>query len=314
MIRRPTMLSLVREYLAFRRDLGFKLGTAGDELLLFGRYADRSGHRGPLTIALAVRWAKLPVHAKPEYWAWRLHAVRMFAKHRALEDPRTEVPPPGLLGRMYRRAQPHIYSPDELVSLLGAAGKLRRRMRPHSCVALFGLLAVTGMRVGEALRLGREHVDLDTGVIEIVKSKSGKSRLVPLHVSTAEALHRYALERDRIHPMPKSTAFFLTDRGTALTYQRVTVTFRELRRRLGWNRAPGRQPPRVQDLRHTFAVRALLRWYQTGADVDAKILDLATYLGHVNVTCTYWYLTAVPELMALTGRRFERYAAEGDAR
>jgi integrase len=238
----------------------------------------------------------------------------MFAKHRAVEDPRTEVPPPGLLGRTYRRAQPHIYSAEELASLLEAASKLRRRMRPHTCVALFGLLAATGMRVGEALRLGREHVDLDAGVIEVVKSKSGKSRLVPLHGSTVEALHRYVLERERVHPVPKSTAFFLTDRGTALTYQRVTVTFRELRRQLNWRGAPGREPPRVQDLRHTFAVRALLRWYRGGADVDAKITALATYLGHVNVTCTYWYLTAIPELMAFTGRRFERYAAQGGGR
>ncbi len=260
MSRRPTMLSLVQEYLAFRRDLGFQLGTAGDELLLFGRYADRIGHRGPLTIALAVRWAKLPVNAKPEYWAWRLHAVRMFAKHRALEDARTEVPPAGLLGRMYRRAQPHIYCPDELASLLQAASKLRRRMRPHTCVALFGLLAATGMRVGEALRLRREHVDLDAGVIEIVKSKSGRSRLVPLHRSTVEALRRYVLEREHIHPVPKSTAFFLTDRGTALTYQRVTVTFRELRRRLGWSGAPGREPPRVQDLRHYPESRIIPAW------------------------------------------------------
>jgi integrase len=238
----------------------------------------------------------------------------MFAKHRAVEDPRTEVPPPGLLGRMYRRALPHIYSSDDLAALLRAASKLRRRTRPHTCVALFGLLAATGMRVGEALQLRREHVDLDSGVIEVVTSKSGKSRLVPLHVSTSEALRRYAVERDRIHPAPKSNAFFLTDRGTALTYQRVTKTFRELRQRLGWKGADGREPPRVQDLRHTFAVRTLLRWYRARADVDARILDLATYLGHVNVTCTYWYLTAVPELMAYTGRRFESYAAEGGAR
>ncbi len=307
----PTMLSLVRDYLAFRRQLGFSLDTAGEELLLFGRYADRTGHRGPLTIELAVRWAKLPASAKPEYWAWRLHAIRMFAQHRALEDPRTEVPPAGLLGRMYRRAQPHIYSAGQVDALLRAARRLKRRMRPHTCVAFFGLLAATGLRVGEALGLKREHVDLKTGVLTVVKSKFSKRRLVPLHPSATEAMRRYVGKRDRIHPCPRSDAFFLSDLGTALTYQRVTVTFRTLRRQLGWQPSSGGAAPRLHDLRHTFVVRALLRWYEAGADVNEKIAALATYLGHANVTSTYWYLTAVPELMAATTRRFERYAGQG---
>jgi integrase len=163
----------------------------------------------------------------------------MFAQHRALEDPRTEVPPAGLLGRMYRRAQPHIYSPSEIAALVRAAGRLGRQMRPHTCVALFGLLASTGLRVGEALGLKREHVDLEAGLLTIVKSKSSKRRLVPLHSSATETLRRYAARRDRTHPYPRSDAFFLTDRGTALTYQRVTTTFRTLRRQLGWQASPG---------------------------------------------------------------------------
>jgi integrase len=314
MTAEPTMLALAQEYLAFRRILGFTLGSPGQELLLFARYADRTGHRGPVTIELAVRWAKTAPRATPAYWAWRLHAVRMFAQHRALEDPRTEVPPAGLLGPAFRRGQPHIYSAAEIGALLRAARTLRRRMRPHTCVALFGLLAATGLRVGEALALRREHVDLEAGVVTIVKSKACKSRLVPLHASTTAALRRYAAVRDRIHPVPRSSAFFLTDRGTALTYQRVTITFRTLRRQLGWPRPPRGAAPRVHDLRHTFAVRVLLRWYEAGANVDEKIAALATYLRHVNVTCTYWYLTAVPELMAATARRFERYAEQGGRR
>jgi integrase len=310
----PTMLALVQEYLAFRRTLGFALGTAGQELLLFARYAERTGHRGPVTTELAVRWAQLPAQASPAYWAWRLQAVRLFAQHRALEDPRTEVPPAGLLGPTYRRGQPHIYSPDEVAALLRAARTLRRRMRPHTCGTLFGLLASTGLRVGEALALKREHVDLEVGVLSVIKSKACKSRLVPLHASTTEALRRYAVVRDRIHPAPRSNAFFLTDRGTALTYQRVTITFRTLRRQLGWATPLGGAAPRVHDLRHTFAVRVLLRWYEAGADVDENIAALATYLGHVNVTCTYWYLTAVPDLMAVTARRFEQYTDRGGLR
>jgi integrase len=154
-------------------------------------------------------------------------------------------------------------------------------------------------------------VDLKTGLLTIVKSKAGNSRLVPLHASTTEALRGYAAVRDRIHAHPQSDAFFLTDRGTALTYQRVTGTFRTLRRQLGWPTPLGGAAPRVHDLRHTFAVRVLLQWYESGADIDAHIATLATYLGHVNVTYTYWYLTAVPELMAISARRFEEYADQG---
>jgi len=314
MRREPTMRSLVEDYLAFRRQLGFTLRSAGEELRLFAGYADRSGHRGPLTLALAIQWAKLPTSAKPAYWAWRLHAVRMFARHRALDDPRTEVPSPGVLGPMFRRGQPYIYSPEEISALLRAARRLRRRMRPHTCEALFGLLASTGLRVGEALGLMRPHVDLGTGVLRIVKSKASQCRLVPLHPSTTQALRRYAMVRDRVHPTPTSDAFFLTDRGTALSYPRVTRTFRTLRHQLGWRAPPGGTAPRVHDMRHTFVVRALLRWYEAGANVDEKIAALATYLGHVNPTYTYWYLTAVPELMAVTGRRFERYARQGGLR
>ena len=307
----PTMLALAQEYLVFRRTLGFALGSLGQEVLLFARYADRTGHCGPLTTELMVRWATLTPRASPAYWAWRLHAVRVFAQHRAVDDPQTEVPPAGLLGPTFRRGHPHIYSADEVAALLGAARTLGRRMRPHTCVALFGLLASTGLRVGEALALQRKQVDLDTGLVTIVKSKAGNSRLVPLHASTTEALRGYGAVRDRIHAHPRSDAFFLTDRGTALTYQRVTGTFRTLRRQLGWPTPLGGAAPRVHDLRHTFAVRVLLQWYESGADIDAHIATLATYLGHVNVTYTYWYLTAVPELMAISARRFEEYADQG---
>lgn len=310
----PTMLALAQEYLAFRRTLGFALGSLGKEVLLFARYADRTGHCGPLTTELMVRWAMLTPRARPAYWAWRLHAVRVFAQHRALDDPQTEVPAPGFLGPTFRRGHPHIYSSDEVAALLGAARTLRRRLRPYTCVALFGLLASTGLRVGEALALRRTHVDLDTGLLTIIKSKAGTSRLVPLHASTTEALREYAATRDRMQAPPRSDAFFVTERGTALTYQRVTGTFRTLRRQLGWPTPFGGAAPRVHDLRHTFAVRVLLQWYERGAEIDAHIATLATYLGHVNVTYTYWYLTAVPELMAISAGRFEAYADHGGRR
>lgn len=305
------MLAHAQEYLAFRRSLGFTLGTLGQEVLLFARWADRTGHVGPLTTELIVRWAQQTPRRSPAYWAWRFHAVRVFAQHRALTDPQTEVPPAGLLGPTFRRGHPHIYSSAEITTLLAAARTLRPGLRPHTYVALFGLLIATGLRVGEALALRQADVDLEQRLLTIHKAKAGQSRLVPLHPTTTEALQRYVEVRDRAHVRRRTDAFFVTVRGTALTYQWVTKTFRTLRRQLGWETSPRAGAPRLHDMRHTFAVRALLEWYQRGADIDVQIATLATYLGHVNVTYTYWYLTAVPELMALGASRFEAYANAG---
>lgn len=298
----------VHEYLAYRRGLGFGLRTAGDELLLFGRHLDSAGHDGPLTTNAAIRWARLAPHARPEYGAWRLHAVRGFVKFLAATDQRHEMPPVRALGRTYPRAQPHIFSPQEVVALLGAATRVKPvdGLPPHTYRAFFGLLAATGLRCGEALGLRRDHVDLELGRLTIVRGKPGRARVVPIHSTVARELAVYADLRDRSFPRGrKSDAFFLSRRGTTLRYASVNITFRRLRRHLGWC---GRPLPRVHDLRHTFAVRTLVRWSDAGEDVDGKILALTTYLGHVNPTSTYWYFSAVPELMAITGRRFEAFA------
>lgn len=305
----PTLVNLAEEYLAFRRGLGFAMRVEGAELLRFARYAGSIGHHGPITTDLAVRWAKLPKDADPLYWARRLDIVRRFAKHRVLFDAATEVPPDRMLGPSYRRRSPHIYSEGEIAALLRAAAGLGPTggLRPHTYVTLFGLLASTGLRISEAVRLTREAVDLDAGVLTISETKFHKSRLVPLHPTTTAALRRYAARRDRYHPLVCLPAFFLTERGTSLKDWRVRMTFTALRESLGW---VGRGGParRIHDLRHSFAVTRLLRWYQEGADIDHKIAALSTYLGHVKVTDTYWYLTAVPELLAIASARYERYA------
>jgi integrase/recombinase XerD len=276
--------------------------------VLFARHLDSISHDGPLTTEVAVHWARLAACARPEYGAWRLRTIRGFAKYLAATDPRHEVPPVQLLGRTYRRAQPHIYSSKEIAALLDAAMTIKPvdALPPHTFRAFFGLLASTGLRCGEALGLQRDHVDLTQGRLTIVKGKPGRARVVPMHPSVVRELAAYADRRDGSFPRRrKSEAFFLSRRATTLDYQRVTVTFRQLRRRLGWRTRP---LPRVHDLRHTFAVRTLVRWCEAGQDVDKKILALTTYLGHVNVTSTYWYFSAVPELMAITGRRFEAFA------
>jgi len=301
----------VRDYLAFRNRLGFSLRSSGEELVSFARHLEMVRHRGPLTMAAAIRWAKLPTEAKPQYWAWRLNVVRVFAKHLAAVDPRHQVPPAGALGRAFTRAHPHIYTPQEIRDLLEEAGSLKpvRGLPPHTYRTFFGLLASTGLRCGEALALRREHVDLETGRLLVVKAKLGKTRMLPLHSTTVEALRAYARRRDATFKETTRGAFFLSRRANPLSYERVTVTFRALRRQLGWHR---RDPmPRVHDLRHTFAARNLLRWCNAGADVDAKILSLTAYLGHVKPSSTYWYFSAIPELMAIAAKRFEAYARTG---
>ncbi|MGH7574490.1 MAG: tyrosine-type recombinase/integrase [Longimicrobiales bacterium] len=306
----PNLLKSVEEYLAFRRGLGFSLEHQRWLLLEFARYADRVGHQGPITVDLATRWA-LSRSDEPAQAERRLSAIRSFARHRALFDPATEVPPIGVLGRVSRRRKPpHIYTHAEITALLHEASLLLPRggLRPRTYVTLLSLLASTGLRLSEACHLTHGDVDLTAGVLTVRESKFRKSRLVPLHATTTQALTCYAKHRRAYRDAPKAGSFFRTDRAPALTRWAVFRTFGRLRMRLGWT-AHGRAcRPRIHDLRHTFAVRRLVSWYEAGVDVDQKILALATYLGHAMPSYTYWYVSAVPELMALTSQRFEHFA------
>ncbi|UCG89162.1 MAG: tyrosine-type recombinase/integrase [Gemmatimonadota bacterium] len=305
MKRHPSMVDLAEDYLATRRKLGFALKIEGQQLLAFAGFADRTGHRGPVTTELALRWAKLPEDASPHYWSRRFGIVRRFAKYRFLFDPTTDVPPDGLLGPACRRPTPYIYSAQEIATLLQACLELGPAggLTPRTFVTLFGLLVSTGLRISEALHLTRQDVDLETGMLYITETKFSKSRLVPLHASTTRELRAYAEHRDRRHPVFCTDAFFVTDKGTPLKYKKTSVVFAKLRGGLDWERP---HTPRIHDLRHTFAVNRLLRWYQEGADIDQKIAGLSTYLGHATVTATYWYLTAVPDLLTAASARFER--------
>jgi integrase len=265
-----------------------------------------------VTIDLAVQWALSSHSSDPAQAIRRLSAVRSFARHRAVFDPATEVPPPGLLGRLPRRKQPHIYSEAEITALLRQAALLvpRGGLRPRTYVAFFSLLLATGLRLSEACRLTLRDVDLADGVLTVQGSKFRKSRLVPLHPTATQALTRYRTYRDACRHAPRSDYFFRTDRTPALTRAAVEKTFSRLRHRLGWSAEGRARRPRIHDIRHTFTVRRLLRWYEDGADIDRQILALVTYLGHAKVTDTYWYLSAVPELMAITSQRFEQFAQQ----
>lgn len=304
------MVTLVKDYLAVRRRLGFRLKIQGYQLLRFGRFADAMGHCGPLTLDLAVQWARSNTQ-RPVTWATRIDVLRPFAKYRAQFDPATEIPPPNLLGTGRRRLTPHIYTAQEVKSLLAAAAQLPPvgGLRPATYETLFGLLAATGLRVSEALHLTLEDVDLETGIIRVRESKFRKSRLVPLHPTTIEALQRYARLRDAIVHAPPSDDFFLSDGGRRMLQDTVEHRFRRLCDQLGLRSRGGHPAPRIQDLRHSFITRCLLRWYQQGINVDNEILALSTYVGHAEVTYTYWYVTGVPELMVIATQRFERYAA-----
>ena len=310
MKRQQSLVEQVQEYLNFKRSCGYQLEAPGKELMLFARYATRAGHKGPLTTEFVVRWAKLPQDADPCYWANRYNIVRRFAEYRFLFDPATEIPQKDLLGPSKRRLSPHIYSDGEITAFLHAASQLAPTdgLHPRTYVTLFGLLLSTGLRISEALNLSRQDADLRTGVLTIRETKFRKSRLVPVHPSTLEALKHYSKLRDSYHPGTRSKTFFLSEKGTSLNYRGVLYIFIKLSRKLGWRDRD--KKPRIHDFRHTFAVRRLLKWYEEGANLDQKILALSTYLGHAQVTDTYWYLSAVPELLAIVSEKFENFATK----
>lgn len=296
----------VQEYLAIRRALGFKLEQDGHLLSSFVSFTERKGNSF-ITSDLACKWAIQPKGCHPARWAKRLGVVRRFAEYRNAADPRTEVPPTGLLPHSYRRTSPYMYRDDEITRLIDAAKQLPSPLglRSETYSTFWGLLAVTGMRHSEALRLDRENVDLTEGILTIRQTKFGKSRLVPIHTSTRDVLRQYATLRDHTVRKPKTPSFFVSERGTRLNRWTVYWTFNKLKRQIDLRSPAGRRGPRIHDLRHRFATRSLVRLYRAGTDIERHIPALATYLGHVDVSSTYWYLSATPELMRLASRRLD---------
>lgn len=302
-----TLRRHLQQYLQLRRRLGFKLRDAGGVLSKFVHFAQRQ-HATFVTTQLALRWATQPVDCHPALWTTRLSMVRQFARYVSAVDPRTEIPPHGLLPHRYRRKPPYLYSDQEVRALIAAAQQLPspRHLRGATYATLFGLLAVTGMRVGEALGLDRADVDLAQALLTVRQTKGNQARLVPLHSSTRQALRRYARLRDRVCPRPHSPRFFLSERGGTLTYWIVRHWFIKVSRQIGLRQPADRHGPRIHELRHRFSIRTLVHWYRTGQDVEAHLPELATYLGHGHVTDTYWYLSATPELLHWATRRWQR--------
>jgi len=292
----------VDEYLRLRRALGFKLKEDGHLLHRLIAHVEAAG-ASTLTSELAIGWARRPEGVHPNQWAKRLRVARGFAGYLQTIDPAAEIPPPDVFPTRKQRATPYPFSEHDICRLLAETRRLSRPLRAASYEALLGLLAVSGMRVGEAIALGREDVDLDAGLITVRHAKHDRVRLVPLRHTTTEALRRYARERDRLCPQPRSPVFFLSSAGTAVNKTGLGATFREITTRIGLRTEAAH--PRIHDLRHRFAVQTLIDWHRSGINIDEQIATLSTYLGHVSPADTYWYLSASPELMALTAQRLE---------
>jgi len=307
----------LKQYIAVRRSLGYDLSFPERVLRRFAEFADseRADH---ITVELFLRWKEHYGSANSYTWSRRLSMVRVFASWLQGFDPRTEVPPPGLISNKPRRSRPYIYTEDRIAEIVTEAGRLPSSygLRGWTCSTLFGLIAVTGLRVSEAIGLDEKDVDLNEAVLAIRRSKNGKSRFVPLSASAAERMRAYRAERNRILGRGRA-AFFLLENGErpsdccarynfALACQRIGLRERQVFNKHG-------RGPRIHDLRHTFAVRTIMDWYRRGLDPDREMLKLSTYLGHTRPDHTYWYIEAIPELLQLACERAERNLSERGA-
>lgn len=296
-----TLREALQEYLQLRRALGYKLEREGQHLPQFLSFLEQEGGTH-ITASLALRWAMAPANATPRWWAVRLGQVRLFARYMAARDPCTEVPSVELLpATRARRLVPYVYRDCDVEALMQAACTFEG-LKTATYATLVGLLAVTGMRVGEALGLDRTDIDWRERLLVIRSGKFGKSRELVLHPTTIGALRAYGRARDRAFPHPRSPALLLSLAGTRLIYKNVQRGFLQLLHDAELPRLLPRRP-RLHDLRHTFAITTLVRWYQEEQDVQARLPALSTYLGHVNPSQTYWYLTGTPELLRLAERR-----------
>jgi integrase/recombinase XerD len=289
-------------YLQLRRALGYDYQGQGRLLGEFVRYLETLNQL-TVTVDAALAWASEAPTGPAS--ATRLTAVRGFAHYLVGFDEATQIPPTGLIRENKVRPTPYIYSPAEITALIAVAEQLPSPLWAATMATVIGLMTATGLRPGEVYRLGRDHVDFDDAVLRVMHSKHGKSRQIPLHPTTVTALRRYARLRDDTFSEPTSDGFFVTARGSDLSSEVVTDTFRRLVTAVPIHTPQGRRGPRLGDMRHTFAVSTLLAWHQGGVDVQRRLPVLSAFLGHNAPAATFWYLEATPELMALAAARLE---------
>jgi integrase len=304
-----TLRPALADYLAVRRALGYKLSREGKLLDQFLAYLEERGAQ-TITVEHALAWARLPAGASASWLFIRLSAIRGFASHLQTIDPATEVPPASLLPRRGRRTIPYLYSDRQIVALMDAAGTLRTPHRAATYRTLIGLLAATGMRIGEAIGLDRDDFDQQGELIVVRNTKFGKSRELPLHSSTAGALRRYLRRTDRPGATAATDAVFVSTTGARLSRSHVHEAFQRLLARAGIKPRSAICRPRPHDMRHSFAVRTILDGYQGDGEVEGRLAALSTYMGHSNPSDTYWYLSAAPELMELAAGRLERHLGD----
>jgi integrase len=300
------------DYLALRRALGYRMARPEKLLAQFLDRLERL-NESTVTVTGALDWARLPANAGSNWWAYRLSVVRGFAIYLHAIDPVHEVPAAGLLAQRPHRASPYLYSDEDIAMLIAATNTLSTPLRQATFATLIGLLAVTGIRVGEAIAADRADVDLTTGRLTVRFGKFGKTRELALHPSTTQALRRYQRLRDRLAPATGTAALFVSLAGTRLLYCNVHHAFHRLVRLAGLTPRSSSCRPRIHDLRHSYAVRSMLDAYAAGEDGQTRLTLLSTWLGHVHPASTYWYLSASPELMAVAGRRLELHLADRSA-
>lgn len=300
----------VKDYLVVRRALGYQLARTEKLLAQFVAHCERVGVTTVRT-EIAVAWAKLPADGSTWWWSQRLGVVRVFASWLQARDPAAEVPPPDVFGPARgRRAVPYLYTDAEVTALMDATSRLRYPLQRATYRTLIGLVAVTGMRVGEVINLDRDDIDWDDSQLIVERSKFDKSRHVVLHATSLEELRAYASLRDDLCPDPKAPSFLVSSAGTRLVYCNVWSQFHKLVRLAGLAPRSERCRPRIHDFRHRFAVLTLLDWHRAGHDVEARLPQLSTFMGHTDPKHTYWYLSATPELFALAADRLERSEQE----
>ena len=307
-----TLRENVTDYLATRRAMGFKVEGLSKLLLSFAAFCEARGATH-VQNDLALQWAtaRINVPVSDALFARRMDAVRIFARYQHALDPATQIPADAIGSRRYRPKEPNVFSENEILALLAAADTLSPRFKALTWRTLTGLLAATGMRPGEACRLTVSDIDLTNGVIEVLQTKFGKSRLVFIHPTTTTVLARYLQARqDCVGTAARACpTVFVNSRRGALNPDSLGVTFKQIVAAAGLTTEPGRRPARLHDLRHTFAVTTMIDWYRDGGDVQVRLPLLSTWLGHVDPASTYWYLHAVPELLAHAANRLEAQAA-----
>ena len=307
----------IEEYISYKRSIGYKIKIEADELRRFAKYTIDIGYKGSLKNDIVMKWAALKPHYSRWYMARRLETVRTFGKYICIFDPMAQMPPKGVFGRCHGRVNPYIYTEEEICILMNSALNLYSpdKLRGRTISTAIGLLWSTGMRPGEACNLHNDDVDLVKGLITINETKFSKSRILPLDKTTISKLKSYESFKNKIRKNFLDQHFLITTGSQKLKLRNFENAMQIIRKDILKEESESkRRLPRLYDIRHSFACHTLLKWLKNGINVDSKILYLSTYLGHVKVADTYWYLTGTPDLMNLVSKNFEKYFSKNGGR